>query len=104
MGKMSMQMSLMKASWQILKKDPAVLASCYLGHLLSFGYGDLHHPGAHHNWLKPLAGGSTDHQKNITYWFMFLFDSHRNYLCHSLLNAAITACAVIRMEGGPDLG
>jgi len=100
MGKISMTMSLMKASWQILKKDrellllPVISGICCLSVMAIFITQALDH-----NWLKPLAGGSTDHQKNITYWFMFLF-YYCNYLVILFFNAAIIACAVIRMEGG----
>jgi len=98
-------MSLMKASWQILKKDreilllPVISGICCLSIMAIFIIQALDH-----NWLKPLAGGATDHQKNIAYWFMFLF-YYCNYLVIIFFNSAIIACAVIRMDGGnPTLG
>jgi hypothetical protein len=99
-GKISMTMSLMKASWQILKKDreilllPVISGICCLSIMAIFITQALDH-----NWLKPLSGGATEHQKNIAYWFMFLF-YYCNYLVIIFFNSAIIACAVIRMDGG----
>ncbi len=100
MGKIATTMSLMKASWQILRNDrelllfPVISGICCLSVMSIFIVLSLDH-----GWLKPLAGHSAAGQKNAAYWLMFLF-YYCNYLIIIFFNSAIIACAVIRMEGG----
>ena len=105
MGKITITMSLMKASWQILKKDkellilPVISGICCLSVMTIFIV-----QGLEHGWLKSFAKTATAQQKNTAYWFMFLF-YYCNYLVIIFFNSAIIACAVIRMNGGnPTLG
>ncbi len=100
MGKIATTLSLMKASWQILKNDrelllfPVISGFCCLSLLAIFIILTLDH-----GWLKPLAGHATSGQKNAAYWLMFLF-YYCNYLIIIFFNSAIISCAVIRMDGG----
>jgi hypothetical protein len=100
MGKIATTMSLMKASWQILKKDrelllfPVLSGICCLSLMAIFIIQALDH-----GWLKPLAEQAAVGRKNTIYWFMFLF-YYCNYLIIIFFNSAIIACAVIRMDGG----
>lgn len=105
MGKIAVTMSLMKASWQILKKDkellllPVISGICCLSVMTVFII-----QGLEHDWLKSFAKDAPAQQKNTAYWFMFLF-YYCNYLVIIFFNSAIIACAVIRMNGGnPTLG
>lgn len=105
MGKIALTMSLMKASWQILRKDkellllPVISGICCLSVMTIFTI-----QGLEHGWLKSLANNAAAQQKNAAYWFMFLF-YYCNYLVIVFFNSAIIACAVIRMNGGnPTLG
>ena len=105
MGKIAITMELMKASWQILKKDkellilPVISGICCLSVMALFIV-----QGLEHDWLKSLAKDAPAQQKNTAYWFMFLY-YYCNYLVIIFFNAAIIACAVIRMNGGnPTLG
>ncbi len=105
MEKIGITLSLMKASWQVLKRDrelllfPVISGICCLSVMAIFIILALEH-----GWLKPLAGHATGQQKNVAYWFMFLF-YYCNYLVIIFFNSAIIACAVIRMDGGdPNLG
>lgn len=104
MSRIAVTMSLMKASWQILKKDkellllPVLSGICCLSIMTIFVV-----QGLEHGWLKTLAKGVTE-RNNKAYWFMFLF-YYCNYLVIVFFNSAIIACAVIRMDGGdPTLG
>jgi hypothetical protein len=100
MGKIAITMSLMKASWQILKKDkellllPVISGVCCLSIMTIFVV-----LGLEHGWLKSFAKDATAQQKNMAYWFMFFF-YYCNYLVIIFFNSAIIACAVIRMNGG----
>jgi hypothetical protein len=105
MGKIAITMELMKASWQILKKDkellllPVISGICCLSVMALFII-----QGLEHDWLKSFAKDVPAQQKNTAYWFMFLF-YYCNYLVIIFFNSAIIACAVIRMSGGnPTLG
>ncbi len=100
MGKIAITMSLMKASWQILKKDkellllPVISGVCCLSVMTIFIV-----LGLEHGWLRSFAKDATAQQKNMAFWFMFLF-YYCNYLVIIFFNSAIIACAVIRMNGG----
>jgi hypothetical protein len=100
MGKVGITLSLMRASWQVLKKDrellllPVISGVCCLSVMAIFIVQALDH-----GWLKSLTGQATAHEKNVAYWFIFLY-YYCNYLVIIFFNAAIIACAVIRMEGG----
>lgn len=105
MGKIAITVSLMKASWQLLKKDkellliPVISGICCLSIMTLF---ILH--GLEHGWLKSFVKDATAQQKNTAYWFMFFF-YYCNYLVIVFFNSAIIACAVIRMDGGnPTIG
>lgn len=105
MGKITITTALMKASWQILKKDkellllPVISGICCLSVMVIFII-----QGLEHGWLKSFANTATVQQRNTAYWFMFLF-YYCNYLVIIFFNSAIIACAVIRMNGGnPTLG
>lgn len=100
MSRIAVTMSLMKASWQILKKDrellllPVLSGICCLSIMTIFVV-----QGLEHGWLESIARGSAARQKSTAYWFMFLF-YYCNYLVMVFFNSAIIACAVIRMNGG----
>ncbi len=100
MSRIAVTMSLMNASWQILKKDrellllPVLSGICCLSVMTIFFV-----QGLEHGWLESLAKGGAARQKNTAYWFMFLF-CYCNYLVMVFFNSAIIACAVIRMNGG----
>lgn len=100
MGKIATTMSLMKASWQILKKDrellllPVISGICCLSVMAIFIIQALDH-----GWMNHLSRQATAQQKNTGYCFMFLF-YYCNYLVIIFFNSAIIACAVMRMNGG----
>lgn len=100
MGKIAITISLMKASWQILKKDkellllPVISGVCCLSVMTIFVV-----LGLENDWLRLFAKDATAQQKNTAYWFMFLI-YYCNYLIIIFFNSAIIACAVIRMNGG----
>jgi len=100
MSRIVVTMSLMKASWQILKKDkellllPVLSGICCLSIMTIFII-----QGLEHGWLKSFAKDAAAERKNTAYWFMFLF-YYCNYLVIVFFNSAIIACAVIRMDGG----
>lgn len=105
MGKIAVTMSLMKSSWQILKKDKELLLLPVLSGVfcLSFMTIFVIH-GLEYGWLQSFAKDAAAEQKNTAYLIMFLF-YYVNYLIIVFFNAAIVACAVIRMNGGnPTLG
>lgn len=105
MGKIAVTMSLMKSSWQILKKDKELLLLPVLSGVFCLSFMTICIvQGLEHGWLKSFAKDASAEQKNIAYWFMFLF-YYVNYLIIIFFNAAIVACAVIRINGGnPTLG
>lgn len=101
MGKIGTTLALMKASWQVLMKDrellvlPVISGICSLSVMAIFVV-----QGLDHGWLKALAEkGAAPDQKNMAWWFVFLF-YYCNYLVIIFFNAAIISCAVIRMDGG----
>ncbi len=100
MGKIATTLSLMGASWQILKRDrellliPVISGICCLAVMTIFIFQALGH-----GWLKHLGPQDAAGHKNTVYLFMFLF-YYCNYLVIIFFNSAIIACAVIRMDGG----
>ena len=97
--------SLMSACWQILKQDKALLlfpfmsGICCLMLLASFAV-----PLYTTNHWQPPGGGASPAQQVTYYGVLFLF-----YLCNYFVviffNAAIVACATIRLGGGnPTVG
>ncbi len=100
MGKIGTTLALMGASWQILKKDgelllfPVISGICCLSVMAIFIIQALDH-----GWLNHISRQATAQQKNIVFWFIFLF-YYCNYLVIIFFNSAIIACAVIRMDGG----
>jgi hypothetical protein len=100
MGKIAVTMSLMKASWQVLKKDkellflPVISGVCCLSVMMIFVV-----MGMEHGWLKSFAKDAPAQQKNLAYWYLFLM-YYGNYLVIIFFNSAIISCAVIRINGG----
>ena len=100
MGRIETTLALMGASWRILKKDgellllPVISGICCLSVMVIFIF-----QGMGHGWFKYLAPHAAAHEKNIAYLLIFLF-YYCNYLVIIFFNAAIIACAVIRMDGG----
>ncbi len=100
MGKIGTTLALMGASWQILKKDrelllfPVISGICCLSVMAIFVV-----LGLDNGWLQQLSTKTGPQQKNTLYFILFLF-YYCNYLVVIFFNAAIIACAVIRMEGG----
>jgi len=100
MGKISNTWSLMGASWEVLKKDreilvfPLLSGICCLIVLASFAI-PLFASG---NW-RPPDEEATSSEQVLYYATLFLF-YFLNYLVMVFFNAAIVACAKIRLEGG----
>jgi len=106
MGKMETTWALMKASWQILRKDPELLALPVISAICCLSVMTLFIlQGLGHGWLKALAEQSHAGQHDqVAYGFISLF-YYCNFLIVIFFNAAIISCAVIRMEGGdPTIG
>jgi len=105
MGKIAVTLSLMKSSWQILKKDKELLLLPVLSGIFCLSFMTIFVvQGLEHGWLTSFAKNAAAEQKNTVYGVMFLF-YYVNYLIIVFFNAAIVACAVIRMDGGnPTLG
>ena len=105
MNKIYRTWSLMSACWQILRKDkglllfPLVSGICCLLLLASFAI-PLY---ATNHWQPPGRGAETA-QQVAYYGVLFLFYVC-NYFVIIFFNAAIVACATIRMRGGePTVG
>ncbi len=99
MGKIGTTLSLMGASWQLLKKDrellllPVISGVCCLSVMAIFIFQALDH-----GWLRQFSDHAGPQQKNTFYWLIFLY-YYCNYLVIIFFNSAIIACAVIRMDG-----
>lgn len=100
MGKFSRTVPLMKASWEVLKKDremivfPVLAAIGWFMFILAV--------------VLPFAvwnpGGIPDEQDFLFYLFLFLF-LFCTYFVMTFANACLTACAAKRMAGGdPTVG
>jgi hypothetical protein len=100
MGKFSNTWSLMGASWQVLKKDkeilvfPLISGLCCLVVLASFAI-----PVILSGAWKTSGGNASTNGHILYYLALFLF-YFCNYFVIVFFNAAIVACARIRMEGG----
>lgn len=100
MGRFSSTWSLMGASWQVLKKDkeilifPLISGICCLIVLASFAI-----PLVASGGWRPRGGQASDNSHILYYAMLFLF-YFCNYLVIVFFNAAIVACAAMRMEGG----
>jgi hypothetical protein len=100
MGKFSNTFSLMRASWEVLKKDkeilifPLISGICCLLVVASFAI-----PLVVSGNLRPPGEEATTNQQIAYYGVLFLF-YFCNYFVIVFFNSAIIACAVIRMEGG----
>ncbi len=105
MNKIHRTWSLMSACWQVLKQDKGLLlfpfmsGTCCLLLLASFAV-PLYATG---HW-QPPGGGAAPAQQVAYYGVLFLF-----YLCNYFVviffNAAIIACATMRLGGGnPTVG
>ncbi|MCF7810216.1 DUF6159 family protein [bacterium] len=95
MGKISRTFELMRASWEVLKKDkemlifPLISGVCCLLIFASFIY--------------PLYTGGhlqNSNDKEFGNYFVFFIYYFCNYFVMIFFNAAIVACAKIRMDGG----
>jgi hypothetical protein len=101
MGKLGRTLDLMAASWHVLRCDrellvlPVLSGICSTSVLVSFVL-----LGLQGSWLPAMAGkGGTQDQAIIGYALLFLFYVV-NYFIIYFFNAAIVACAAIRLEGG----
>jgi hypothetical protein len=100
MGKFSTTWSLMGASWQVLRKDkeilvfPLISGLCCLVVLASFAI-----PVIVSGVWQPSGGDASTNGHIVRYVTLFLF-YFCNYFVIVFFNAAIVACARIRMEGG----
>jgi Family of unknown function (DUF6159) len=100
MGKFSSTWSLMGASWQVLKKDkeilvfPLISGICCLVVLASFAIPII----AGGAWRHP--GGNSSTTPHVVYYAVLFLFYFCNYLVIVFFNAAIVACATMRMEGG----
>jgi hypothetical protein len=100
MGKFSSTWSLMGASWQVLKKDkeilvfPFISGICCLVVLASFAIPII----AGGAWRHP--GGNSSTNTHVVYYAVLFLFYFCNYLVIVFFNAAIVACATMRMEGG----
>lgn len=105
MGKVAVTMSLMKSSWQILKKDKELLLLPVISGVFSLSFMTIFIvQGLEHGWLASFAKNAAAKQENTAYWIMFIC-YYVNYLIIVFFNAAIVASVVIRINGGnPTLG
>jgi hypothetical protein len=104
-NRISYTWGLMRASWNILKKDktlllfPLLSGVCCLLVLLSFAV-PMFVSGAWH----PPARDASSVQTTVYYGFLFLFYL-ANYFVITFFNTAIISCAMLRMAGGePTVG
>lgn len=100
MGKFATSWSLMKASWEILKKDKQmlvfpVISGIALIILFTSFIGPLILAG-NSNWLREFA---SNNEEIVNLLFIFLF-YYITYFVIIFFNAAVIACATIRMNGG----
>ena len=104
-NRISYTWGLMRASWNILKKDktlllfPLLSGICCVLVLLSFAV-PMFVSGAWH----PPARDASSVQTTVYYGFLFLFYL-ANYFVITFFNTAIISCAMLRMAGGnPTVG
>jgi hypothetical protein len=105
MGKITRTWSLMSECWQVLKQDksllvfPLISGICCLLLLASFSV-PLYTTGA---WEPPGRDATT--QQQAAYYVMLFAFYVCNYFIVVFFNAAIVACAAIRLGGGnPTIG
>ena len=105
MGKIARTWSLMSECWQVLKQDksllvfPLISGICCLLLLASFAV-PLYTTG---NWQPPGHDATT--QRQVAYYGTLFAFYVCNYFIVVFFNAAIVACAAIRMGGGnPTVG
>jgi len=100
MGKIARTWSLMSECWQVLKQDkslvlfPLISGVCCLLLLASFAV-PLYMTGA---WEPPGHDATT--QRQVAYYGTLFAFYVANYLIVVFFNAAIVACAAVRMGGG----
>jgi len=104
-NRISYTWGLMRASWNVLKKDktlllfPLLSGICCVFVLLSFAV-PMFVSGAWH----PPARDASSAQTTVYYGFVFLFYL-ANYFVITFFNTAIISCAMLRMAGGePTVG
>jgi hypothetical protein len=104
-AKISYTWALMRASWDVLKKDktlllfPLLSGICCLMVLLSFAV-PMFITGAWH----PPARGASQVDVTVYYGILFLFYL-ANFFVITFFNTAIISCAMLRMAGGnPTVG
>ena len=101
MGKIGYTFSMMRASWEVLKKDKELLlfpffsGICCLLVLASFAV-PMVMTGA---WQPPNPDETTAVQQFSYYAILFLF-YFCNYFVIVFFNSAVVACAIVRMRGG----
>ena len=105
MGKITRTWSLMAECWQVLKQDksllvfPLISGICCLLLLASFAI-PLYQTGA---WQPPSHDATT--QRQVAYYGTIFAFYVCNYFIVVFFNAAIVACAAIRLGGGnPTIG
>jgi len=104
-AKISYTWALMRASWDVLKKDktlllfPMMSGICCVVVLLSFAV-PIFVAGA---WHPPVRGAS---QVDVTVYYGILFLFYiANFFVITFFNTAIISCAMLRMAGGsPTVG
>ncbi len=100
MGRIAYTFSMMRSSWEVLKKDrelllfPVFSSICCLLVLASFAV-PLYWTGA---WQLPAEEeGPVAQAAYYAIWFLFYFI---NYFVIIFFNSAVVACAIFRMRGG----
>ncbi len=105
MGRIAYTFTLMRASWEVLKKDkelllfPLLSAICCLLVVLSFAL-----PMWNSDFLAPPARSAPASQQVTYYAILFVF-YWCNYFIITFFNAGVIACAVMRIRGrDPTVG
>jgi hypothetical protein len=100
MGKLARTLVLMSASWQVLLNDREILVLPILSGIFSTSVlVSFVLLGLQGNWLQAMASRGDRDQAIVGYVFLFCFYVV-NYFIIYFFNAAIVACAAIRLEGG----
>lgn len=100
MGKLARTLDLMAASWQVLLNDREILVLPVLSGIFSTSLlVSFVLLGLQGNWLQAMAARGDQNQAIVGYVMLFCFYVV-NYFIIYFFNAAIVACAAIRLEGG----
>ena len=105
MGRISYTLTLMRASYEVLKKDKELLVFPLLSGLASLAVlASFALPMWKADLLAPPAGEAPAAQKVLYYGVLFAF-YWSNYFVVTFFNAGVIACAVMRIRGqDPTLG